>query len=156
MFGPASGDQDAAEQSHREGGAEGGDGCKIAIGRETAGVGGLLDAEHIVYRTAESDDPARLRVSLPQDDMSCSPEGTVGGPFGVASMLLQFRQIKSGVEIRAGSPDASHAGWIDQKAADITGDLLFGRRLSGIGRDRAPLRLFCYIIICRECGASTD
>src|SRR5215470_4051942 len=86
--------------------------------------------------------------------MSRSPEGTVGGPFGVASMLLQFRQIKSGVEIRAGSPDASHAGWIDQKAADITGDLLFGRRLSGIGQDRAPLRLFCSIILCRECGAS--
>ena len=70
-------------------------------------------------------------------------------------MLLQFRQIKSGVEIRAGSPDASHAGWMDQKAADITGDLLFGAGLFGIGRDRPPLRLFCYIILCRECGASS-
>jgi hypothetical protein len=85
-----------------------GDWGGMAIGRETARVGGLLDAEHVVYRTAESDDPARLRVSMPENDMSRSLEGTSGKPSGVASMLLQFRQTTSGAEIRAGSPDAGH------------------------------------------------
>ena len=123
------------------------------IGREAAGIGRFLETEHVVYRTAESDDPARLRVSMPEDDMSRSLEGTSGKPSGVASMLLQFRQTTSGAEIRAGSPDAGHAGWIDPKAADVPGDLLFWDNLFGIGRDRAPVRLFCYIL-CRERGAS--
>jgi hypothetical protein len=70
-------------------------------------------------------------------------------------MLLQFRQTTSGAEIRAKSPDASHTGRIDQKAADVTGDLHFGDGLSGIGRDRDRVRLFCYITLCRDCGASS-
>jgi hypothetical protein len=71
-------------------GAEVGDGSGMAIGRETARVGGLLDAEYVVYRTAAPDDPARVRVSMPENDMSRSLEGTSGKPSGVASMLLQF------------------------------------------------------------------
>ena len=69
-------------------------------------------------------------------------------------MLLQFHQTTSGAEIRAGSQDAGHAGWIDPKAADVPGDLLFGDSLFGIGRDCAPVRLFCYIL-CRERCASS-
>jgi len=126
----------------------------MAIGKETAGVGGLLDSKHVVYRTAESDDPPRLRVSLPEDDMSRPLDGASGRPHGVASMLLQFRQTTSGAEIRTRRPHASHTGRIDQKAADVTGDLHFGDGLSGIGRDRDRVRLFCYTTLCREWGAS--
>src|SRR6267142_6761850 len=120
------GHQDASEQSHREGGAESGDWGGMAIGKETAGVRGLLDAEHVVYRTADAYHPARLSVSLPADDMSRPLEGASGRPPGVASMLLQFRQNPPGAEIRTRSPDAGHTGRIDQKAADVTGDLHFG------------------------------
>ena len=44
--------------------------------RITSGVLSRLNPEHVVYRTAEPDDPARLRVSLPEDDMSRSLEAT--------------------------------------------------------------------------------
>ena len=68
--------------------------------------------------------------------------------------FVQFRQTTSGAEIRTRRPHASHTGRIDQKAADVTGDLHFGDGLSGIGRDRDRVRLFCYITLCREWGAS--
>jgi hypothetical protein len=49
-----SGPQDATEQSHREGGTEDGDWDRRAIGGKTTAIRRLLDAEHVVYRTAES------------------------------------------------------------------------------------------------------
>src|SRR5688572_16123530 len=104
------GHQDASEQSHREGGAAGGDRDGSTIGGKAAGVRGLLNTEHIVYRTAQSDDPARLRISLPKDDMSSPLEGTSGRASGIASVLLQFRQTTSGAKIRTGNPDAGHTG----------------------------------------------
>jgi hypothetical protein len=102
--------------------------------------------------TAKSDDPARLSVPLPEDDMSRPLEGTSGRASGVASMQLQFRQTTSGAEIRAGSSDADHTGRIDQKAADLTEHFLFGNSLSTIGRDR--VRPLCYVIPCGQCGVS--
>jgi IS1 family transposase len=71
-----------------------------AIRRKTAAVRGFLNTEHVVYRTAESDDPARLGVSLPEDDMSCPLEATSGRAPGITSVLLQFRPTTSGAEIR--------------------------------------------------------
>ena len=75
---------------------------------------------------------------MPEDDMSRPLEGTSGRASGIAAVLLQFRSAASGAEIWAGHADAGHAGWINRKAADITADLLFRNRPSGIVRDRAP------------------
>src|SRR5262249_34594053 len=136
----------ASEQSHREGGTAEGDWDGCAIRGKTATVRRLLNTEHVVHRTAESDDPARLRLSLPEDDMSCPLEGTTGRASGIASVLLQFRQTPSGAEIRAGNSDAGHTGRIDRKALDVTDDLRFGNRLSAILQDLA--RLLCNIILC--------
>src|SRR5439155_197496 len=123
------GHQDTSEQSHREGGTEGGDRDGRAIGGKTAAVRGFLNTEHVVYRTAESNDPARFRISLPEDDMSCPLEATSGRTSGITPVLLQFRQTTSGAQIRAGNSDAGHAGWTDRKAADAAEDLLFGSSL---------------------------
>jgi transposase-like protein/IS1 family transposase len=101
-------------------------GAEGAIRGKTAAVRGLLNTEHVVYRTVESDDPARLRVSLPEDDMSRPLEATSGRASGITSVLLQFRPTASGAEIRPGSSDAGYAGGIDRKAPDVTRDLLFG------------------------------
>jgi hypothetical protein len=117
------------EHSHREGGTEDGDWDRRAIGGKTPAVRRLLDAEHVVYRTAESNDPARLGIFLSENDMSRPLEATSGRASGITSVLLQFRASTQGAEIRAGHSDTSHAGGIDWKAADVTGDLLFGNGL---------------------------
>src|SRR5213593_4211453 len=61
-------------------------------------------------------------------NMSRPPEATFGRASGIASVPLQFRPSAQGAEIRTGRSDASHAGGIDRKATDVTGDLLFGNR----------------------------
>jgi hypothetical protein len=98
------GHQDASEQSDREGGTEGGDWNRNAIRGKTAAVGRLFNAEHVVYRTAEPDDPARLCLSLPEDDMSRSLEATSGRAFGIAWVLYNFvrprRALKFGQDMR--------------------------------------------------------
>jgi len=99
---------------------------------------GFLNPEHVVYRTAEPDDPARLRVSLPEHDMSRSLEATFGRAYGIAALLLQFRPAASGTQIRTEYADAGHAGRFDRKAADVTAGLLFGNRPSDMVRDRTP------------------
>ena len=73
--------------------------------------------------------------------MSRPLEATSARAFGITLVLLQFRQTASGTEIRAGTSDASHTGWIDPKAANAAGGLLLGNSLSGIVRDRARVRL---------------
>jgi hypothetical protein len=79
--------------------------------------------------------------------MSCPLEGASGRASGIASVLLQFRQTTSVLEIRAGNSDAGHAGWIGGKAANVTANLLFGNRLSVIVRDRARVRLLLNTIL---------
>jgi hypothetical protein len=86
-------------------------------------------------------DPARFRISLPEDDMSCPLEATSGRTSGITPVLLQFRQTTSGAQIRVGNSDTGHAGWTDQKAADAAEDLLFGGSLSRMVQDRARVRL---------------
>src|SRR5215831_2400589 len=113
------GHQDTTEQSHPEGGTEAADWNGRPIRGKTAAVRGFFNTEHVVYRTAESDDPARFRISLPEDNMSRPLEGTSGRASGITAVLLQFRQTASGTEIRAGTSDASHAGRIDRKALTL-------------------------------------
>jgi hypothetical protein len=137
------GHQDTTEQSHCESRTEDGDWDRRAIRGKIAAVRGFFNAEHVVYRTAKSDDPARLRISLPEDDMSRPLEATSGRASGITAMLLQFRQTASGAEIRTGYSDASHAGWIDRKAADVPGDLRFGNRLSSNVRNRVGVCISC-------------
>jgi hypothetical protein len=98
-----------------------------------------LHAEHVVYRTVESDDLARLGVSVPEDDMSRPLEAPFGRASGIASVLLQFRPSAQGAEIRAGRSDTSYAGGIDRKATDVTADLLLGNRLCVNLRNRRPV-----------------
>jgi hypothetical protein len=80
--------------------------------------------------------------------MSRPLEGTSGRASGVTSVLLQFRQTTSGTEIRVGTSDAGRTSWIDRKAADVTGDLLFGNSLSGNLRVPARVCLLCNIVLC--------
>src|SRR5215471_11425761 len=87
------GHQDTTEEPHPEGRTEGGDWNGRPIPGKTAAVRGFFNTEHVVYRTAESDDPARFRISLPEDNMSRSLEGTPGRSSGIAAMLLQLRFI---------------------------------------------------------------
>ena len=132
-------------------GTEGSDWNRNTIGGKTATFRRFLHAEHIIYRTAEPDDPARLGVSLPEDDMSRPLEGSSGRASGIAALLLQFRPAASGAEIRAGHADAGHAGWNKQKAANVTADLLFGNHPSGIVQSRAPRSsIAASFILCRE------
>jgi len=42
----------------------------------------------------------------------------------IAALPLQLRAASSGVEIRMGSQDTSHAGWVDQQVADLERNLL--------------------------------
>ena len=127
---------------------EGGDWEERTIRGTTGAIRGLLHAEHAVYRTAESDDPARFSVSLPEDNMSRALQATSGRSFGIAAVLLQPRQTPSGAEIRAGASDAGHSSWIDQEAADAAEDLLFGNGLPRIMRNPAGVRLLCNFILC--------
>jgi hypothetical protein len=47
--------------------------------------------------------------------MSGPLDGTPGRPSGITEVLLQFRQTPSSAEIRAGTSDAGHTGWIDER-----------------------------------------
>jgi transposase-like protein/IS1 family transposase len=62
--------------------------------------------------------------------------------------LLRCYYNSSGAEIRAGHSDAGHAGRLGRKAANVTGDLLFGNRFFGNLRYRAPVRLPSNIVLC--------
>jgi hypothetical protein len=73
--------------------------------------------------------------------MSRPLEGTSGRASGIAALLLQFRSTASSVEIRAGHADAGHAGGFNRKAADVTADLLFGNRPSGMVQSRVTCRV---------------
>ncbi len=48
----------------------------MAICTGIAHLRGFLEAEYIFYRTAESDNPIGLSLSLSADDMSGTMEGT--------------------------------------------------------------------------------
>ena len=83
--------------------------------------------------------------------MSCSLEATFGRASGIAALLLQFRPAASGTEIRAGYPDAGHAGGFNRKSADVSADLLSGNRPSGIVQSRSPRSpIAAFFILCRE------
>ena len=84
---------------------------------------GFLEAEHILYRTTESDNPTGLGVSLPADDMSGTMAGTSRRSSRVASLLLQFRQASQATEIRTRGPDTGHAGRISLQTTQLQGGI---------------------------------
>ena len=95
-----SGDQDAQERSHGQGGAKSRDRGRVAIETGSAGLGGLSETEHLVCRTAESHDPTGLSVSGSPNDLSGPVEGTSRRSPGVVPLPLQFRQASPSTEIR--------------------------------------------------------
>jgi hypothetical protein len=48
------------------------------------------------------------------------------------SLLLQFRQAPSGIEIRARSQNPSHAGWSDPTTINVKRNLSFADGPSGV------------------------
>jgi hypothetical protein len=87
--------------------------------------------------------------------MSRPLEGTSGMASGITALPLQFRSTASSVEIRAGRADAGHAGGFNRKAADVTADLLFGNRPSGMVQSCAPRSpIAASFILYRERGPS--
>src|SRR5262249_6623265 len=85
-----------------------------AIRGKTGAVRRLFNAEHVLYRTAESDDPARLRLFLSEDDMSRPLEATSGRASGITPVRLQLcrphRALKFGREIRTAAMRAGLTG----------------------------------------------
>ena len=66
--------------------------------------------------------------------MSRPLEGAPGKPPGLTSLLLQLRETSQGTEIRPRSQDTGHAGWVDQEAANVQGDLLPGDAFLGAAK----------------------
>jgi hypothetical protein len=79
--------------------------------------------------------------------MSRPLEATSGRPPGTIAVPLQFHQTTSGTELWAGTADTGHAGWIDGKATDAAGDLLFGNSFRRNMPLRVPARLLCNIVL---------
>src|SRR5262245_12174190 len=113
-----SGDQDAPERSHREGGAKSATWGKVAIGTGAARLRRLSETQHVVCRTIESHDPTGLSVSWQADGLSSSAETMSQRSPGVTSLPLQFREASPGVEIWTGSQNTSAAGWVNQSGID--------------------------------------
>ena len=131
-----SGDQDTQERSYREGRAQSRDGS-WEIETSSAGLRGLSETEHLVCRTAESDDSTRLGVSGSPNDLSSPMEAMSGGSPGTVALPLQFRSTSPGLEIRTGSQNTSLAGWVDPKGADVQRNLLIEGAFSGV--EECPL-----------------
>ena len=126
------GHQDAPEQSGGEGGKEGGDWDERSICGTTATARGLMDVKHVIIE--------RLNLTIRQGSAYlcrrtiCHArwKQRLEGHLELLRCPLQFRQATSCAEIRAGTADTGHAGWIDGKAADVTGDLPFGNSFHAI------------------------
>ena len=98
-------------------------GAAWRLEQSIARLRGFLKTEYILYRTAESDDPTGLGVSISADDLPCAMEGTPRRSSRVASLLLQLRQASQGAEIRTRDPDTGHAGGIGLQTTQLQGDI---------------------------------
>ncbi len=98
-------------------------------------------AEHVLHRTAESNNPSGFVLPMPPDHQSCQTGAAIARSSGTPALPLQLSQTSSCAEIRARIQNSSYAGRTDQQTVDVPEDLHIHRQLFVLDKDRLGVHI---------------